>query len=338
MKKLLIATSVLLITFVGCKPKQYDVSREIVINAPIEAIFEQVNTIKKQEAWSPWEKMDPNMTKTFEGPEAGVGAKYSWSGNDSVGTGSMELIESNFPSSVNFTLTFTSPWESVSGIYWNFEPSDDGVKVKWGNKGELPGYLFWMSEKDMDDAMGKDFESGLQSLKELVEAQANAKPDYNIEQTTITALTIFGITEEISWDALNSDFFAARYGEISDYLKEDASKLTAPPLAVYHVWDTENKKAKVEVAMAANSTKPGNKRVVKRNTHEGAAVKATFYGDYEETEAVHYAIGDYINANSLQIIGSPWEVYVTGPDQEPDTTKWQTEIFYPVMLLESIQQ
>lgn len=328
----------MVITVVGCKPKPYDVSREIVINAPIEDIFEQVNTIKNQSAWSPWDKMDPNMTKTYEGPESGVGAKYSWSGNDSVGTGSMELIESNFPNNVNFTLTFTSPWEAVSGIYWNFEPADEGVKVTWGNKGEFPGYIFWMSEQDMDDAMGNDFASGLQGLKELVEAEANARPDYNLEQTTATAMTIYSVTDEVSWAEMGSDFFGSRYGEISAYLKEDSANLTAPPIAIYHVWDEENKKAKVEVALACNSSKPGDKRVVKGSTYEGAVVKGSFYGPYEGTEAVHFAIEDYLNANSLQISGSPWEVYVTDPGAEPDTTKWLTEIFYPVMPLESAQQ
>jgi hypothetical protein len=32
---------------------------------------------------SPLEKLDPNMQKTFEGPAAGVGQSYAWSGNSS---------------------------------------------------------------------------------------------------------------------------------------------------------------------------------------------------------------------------------------------------------------
>jgi len=339
MKKLLLISTAFMFAFVGCKPTEYEVKREVLIKAPVELIFEQINVIKNQEAFSPWERMDPNMTRSYEGPESGVGAKYSWSGNDSVGTGSMELVESNPPTDLKFKLTFTDPWESVSDIIWTLTSSEEGVLVSWANKGEFPGYLFWMSEKSMDEMMGPEFERGLNSLKEVVEtAAANASPDYDIQQTKVSAMTIFGITDEVSWENMNSDFFRSRYGEISNYLSKDAANVTAPPLAFYHVWNVENKSAKVEVAIACNSTKPGNKRVVKRSTHEGAAVKASFYGPYEGTEAVHYAIDDYINVNSLQIVGSPWEVYVLGPGNELDTSKWHTEIYYPVMPLESAQQ
>lgn len=332
MKKLLFISTVLALTFVGCKPTKYEVKREVLINAPVDLIFEQINVIKNQEAFSPWERMDPNMSRTYEGPESGVGARYSWTGNDSVGTGSMELIESNYPTDVKFKLTFTSPWEAVSDIVWTLNPTDEGVLVSWGNVGELPGYLFWMSEEEMDKTMGPDFERGLNSLKEVAEAAAAAAtPDFDIQQTTVSAMTIFGITDEVTWEHMNSDFFGSRYGEINAYLKEDAANLTAPPLAIIHVWDEENKKAKIEVALASNSTKPGNKRVVKGTSHEGAVVKGSFYGPYEGTGAVHYAIDDYAKANALQISGSPWEVYVTDPGEEPDTTKWLTEIYYPVV-------
>lgn len=339
MKNLLLISTALMFAFVGCKPTEYEVKREVLINAPIDLIFDQINVIKNQEAFSPWERMDPNMTRTYEGPESGVGAKYNWSGNDSVGTGSMELVESNPPTDLKFKLTFTAPWESVSDILWTLTPGEDGVLVTWANKGEFPGYLFWMSEKSMDEMMGPEFERGLKGLKEVAEAAAaDATPDFDIQQTTVSAMTIFGITDEVTWDNMNSDFFGSRYGEIGAYLKEDATNLTAPPLAIIHMWDEENKKAKVEVALASNSSKPGDKRVVKGTTYEGAVVKGSFYGPYEETGAVHYAIDDYAKANALQISGSPWEVYVTDPGEEPDTTKWLTEVYYPVMPMEAAAQ
>jgi effector-binding domain-containing protein len=338
MKNLIFITAALVLVSVGCKPTEYEVKREVLINAPADLIFEQINVIKNQEAFSPWERMDPNMTRTYEGPESGVGAKYSWSGNDSVGTGSMELVESNHPTDIKFKLTFTSPWEAVSDIFWMLNPTDEGVLVSWGNKGEFPGYLFWMSQKSMDEMMGPDFERGLKRLKEVVEAKAAATPNFDIQQSTVTAMPIFGITDEISWAEMGSEFFGSRYGEINAYLKADSAKLAAPPMAIYHVWDEENKRAKVEVALACNSTKPGNKRIVKRNSYEGSVVKASYYGPYEGTEAGHYAIEDYMNANALQISGSPWEVYVTDPGKEPDTSKWLTEIFYPVMTLESAEK
>jgi len=37
-------------------------------------------------AWSPYEKKDPQMKRTYDGP-AGTGAVYGWTGNTEVGEG-----------------------------------------------------------------------------------------------------------------------------------------------------------------------------------------------------------------------------------------------------------
>lgn len=53
-------------------------------------------------------------------------------------------------------------------------------------------------------------------------------------------------------------------------------------------------------------------------------------GAYDEAGKVHYGIMEYIKANNIELIGAPWEVYVTDPSEEPDTSLWITEIYYPV--------
>jgi effector-binding domain-containing protein len=187
--------------------------------------------------------------------------------------------------------------------------------------------------------MGKDFERGLKQLKELVEtAAANAKPDFGLQVTEVTSGSIYGITEDVSWSELNDAFFGSRYGEINTYLAADGANLSAPPLAIFHKWDEENKMTNVEVALACESKKPGSKRVVKRDFYSGKVVKGSFYGPYSGTGAVHYAIEDYMNSNALEMAGSPWESYVTDPATEPDTLKWLTEIYYPVKAVETAKQ
>ncbi len=105
--------------------------------------------------------------------------------------------------------------------------------------------------------------------------------------------------------------------------------MTMPPFAIYHKWDEKNQSATMDAAIAATSTKPGNDKIQKGSTHNGDALKAVHIGGYN-TEAEHNAMYEYSKANGLQIIGSPWEVYVTDPGEEPDSTKWITEVYYPV--------
>ena len=97
LKKILIGLAVVIVVFlivIALQPSTYSVTRSATIAAAPEAVFPHVNELKKWAAWNPWEKIDPNMKLTYEGPEAGVGASYSWAGNNEVGEGKMTITES----------------------------------------------------------------------------------------------------------------------------------------------------------------------------------------------------------------------------------------------------
>src|SRR5688572_12502187 len=100
LKKILIGLAVVVVAFVGyaaTRPTEYRVERTATLAAPAEIVFDQLSDFRKWAAWSPWEKLDPNMKKTFEGPARGVGATYSWQGNDKVGKGKMTLVKEDAP-------------------------------------------------------------------------------------------------------------------------------------------------------------------------------------------------------------------------------------------------
>jgi effector-binding domain-containing protein/uncharacterized protein YndB with AHSA1/START domain len=315
----------------SCSPTQYHVEREVVIDAPAALVFEHVNNHKMRDGWSPWEQMDPDMEKSYKGPESGVGAKYLWSGNDSVGTGSLEIVESVPNEYIKSTLTFTSPWESTSTTAWKFEEVEGGVKAVWSVDGELPGYLFWMGEEEMDEMMGKDFQNGLDQLKVLAEEKAAMSTGMPISEVEVEAMPIYYIEGETKISEMSSEFYGSRYGQLMAYLGEDSENMLEMPLAVYNEWDEENDKAVIAVALACESEKGGSGDIKKGMTHAGKAVKCVYTGPYEEGDKPHNAIAEYMKANSLNMAGAPWEVFVTDPGMEPDSTKWVTHVYYPIM-------
>ncbi|MCA1762820.1 MAG: SRPBCC family protein [Flavobacteriales bacterium] len=316
---------------VSCSPTAYKVDREIEIDAPAAVVFEQVNVMKNRDAWSPWEQKDPNMTKEYAGTESGVGAKYMWSGNDSVGTGNMEILESKPNEYIKSKLVFTEPWESESIIEWSFEETQNGTKATWSVSGELPGYLFWMGQDDMDENMGPDFEKGLAQLKSVSEQIAGeSKNDWSAEFVEVSPHDYFHITDEVSFDEMDNTFFGERFGKLVNYLGSDAQNMTMPPFAIYHSWDEESRMTKVSAAIACHSDKKGNDEIGEGVTHEGKALKCLYYGPYEDMEGVHNFMHAHIESQNMQIVGSPWEVYITDPETEPDPSKWLTEVYYPV--------
>ena len=98
LKKILIGIGVVLIVFliiVALQRADYRIVRTATVAAPAAAVFAQVNDFHNWEAWSPWAKLDPAVKQSFDGPSAGTGAIYSWTGNDKVGEGRMTLTESH---------------------------------------------------------------------------------------------------------------------------------------------------------------------------------------------------------------------------------------------------
>lgn len=151
----------------------YEVRRSAVIPAAPEEIFPLVNNFHEWTAWSPWEAVDPGMSRRFFGPDTGVGAGYEWSGNRKAGSGTMQIIESVPASRVGIRLEFTKPFKALNPTTFTFTPAPGGTEVSWVMTGENKGVaakLFSLF-MNMDKLVGSDFERGLNSLAATVAAK-----------------------------------------------------------------------------------------------------------------------------------------------------------------------
>ena len=172
---ILVIVAVLLIGIVAVlaiaatRPDTFRVARSITIKAPPEKIFPFINDFGKWTTWSPYEKKDPGMTRTYTGPTAGKGAHYAWE-SKAVGTGSMDITESVEPGKVALNLDFVKPIEAHNTALFTLEPQGDGTLVTWAMEGPVP-YLFKIVHMFMnvDKMVGTDFEQGLVDLKAAAE-------------------------------------------------------------------------------------------------------------------------------------------------------------------------
>jgi effector-binding domain-containing protein len=62
----------------------------------------------------------------------------------------------------------------------------------------------------------------------------------------------------------------------------------------------------------------------------GSYVSATHYGVYERMPETYFSINEWMRKNEVQVIGPPWEVYITDPALEPNPEKWETQINFPI--------
>lgn len=134
LKRILIALVVLIAAFaaiVAMQPTEFKVERTATINASAADVFTHVNDLHKWDAWSPWAKLDPNAKFGFEGPAAGQGAVFTWSGNDTIGEGRMTVAESRPNEQVKLDVEFVKPFEGKSESEFTFKPEGSQTAVTW---------------------------------------------------------------------------------------------------------------------------------------------------------------------------------------------------------------
>ncbi len=159
-----------ILIYAATKPNSFTVRRSIEAKALPAKIFALINDLHGWAAWSPYEKKDPDMKRTFSGAPAGKGAVYEWDGNNTVGKGRMEIIEASAPSKVAIKLDFIKPFEGHNTAEFTMEPKGDQTVVTWAMYGPS-SYIFKLmgTFMSMDNMIGKDFEVGLVNLKALAE-------------------------------------------------------------------------------------------------------------------------------------------------------------------------
>jgi len=173
LKTIAIVVAVLIagvLMFAATKPDTFRVQRAASIKAPPEKVFAFIDDFNRWGTWSPWEKKDPAMKRTFGAATSGKGAVYAWEGNRDVGQGRMEIAESVPPSRIRIKLDFLKPFEAHNIVDFTLASKGDATNVTWAMQGDTPyfGKIIHVFI-NMDNMVGKDFETGLANLKAAAE-------------------------------------------------------------------------------------------------------------------------------------------------------------------------
>lgn len=159
-----------LLVYAATRPDSFSVERSVSIKAPPQKVFSLIDDFHNWGSWSPWEKLDPAMKKTYTGAASGQGAVYEWTGNSKVGQGRMEIVDAS-ASKVTIKLDFLRPIEGHNVAEFNLAPQGDGTEVTWSMHGPSPYMAKLMGVfVSMDKMIGGDFEKGLANLKSVAES------------------------------------------------------------------------------------------------------------------------------------------------------------------------
>lgn len=161
-----------LLIFIATRSDTMHVERTAVVNAPADVVFSIINDLHQWSLWSPYDKRDPDMKKTYEGAPTGPGASYAWNGNKHVGEGRMTIVSGQPNELITMKLEFTRPFPGQNRVDFKLVPITGGTRVSW----ILEGKNNFMSKAmsliiNMDKMIGTDFEVGLANLNTVAQAK-----------------------------------------------------------------------------------------------------------------------------------------------------------------------
>ncbi len=172
LKKILIALLILIaIPLIAALfvSRHFKAENTVTIRKSRHEVFDYVKNVNNQRDFGVWFKMDPDIKTTSEGTDGTEGYVLKWE-SEKVGNGSQTITKVAAADSVLSKLDFGFG-EPAQGYFKLKEVTPGETEVTWGISGESP-YPWNLVSLFMD--MNKDFETGTQNLKELLESQESA--------------------------------------------------------------------------------------------------------------------------------------------------------------------
>jgi hypothetical protein len=149
--------------------KEHYVKREIIINAPLQPVFDFLKLLKNQDKFNKWAKADPDRKWEYKGIDGTVGFIIAWNGNKKAGEGEKEIMAIIDGKRIETQIRFVKPMAMIADVTMATEAiSANQTKVSLINSGTIkyPMNIFIpLAEKNFP----KDMDESLATLKNLFE-------------------------------------------------------------------------------------------------------------------------------------------------------------------------
>jgi polyketide cyclase/dehydrase/lipid transport protein len=151
--------------------KQMAIEKSIVINKPLQQVFDYIKFVKNHDNFSVWAMMDPDMKKEYRGTDGQPGFVFAWDStkNRNVGAGEQEIKTITEAKSITHELRFLRPMQNVAIANFVFEPASvNSTKLSWGFSCPMKFPMNTMKPM-FENMLGKQLQTGLQNLKTVLE-------------------------------------------------------------------------------------------------------------------------------------------------------------------------
>jgi effector-binding domain-containing protein/uncharacterized membrane protein len=305
-------------------PRNGSVKSEIVINAPVQLIFNQVNSLQNWEKWSPWYKTDSTMKFIYSGPVNGTGAMSVWTSEHS-GKGKLTITASEPLEKVETSIDFGVDGMSSAGF--QFEPVDGGrTKLVWTFYYKELGYLERYFMVLFDRNIRSTFSNGLRNIKEICEElRLDRNSEIKIVETVLQPS--LGIIDSCSQEQL-TERIASGFAKLSAYISKRNIQPDSLPFILYYRSVSKNN-IKFACCLPIPERTWGWKEYTYIELPQGRAATLTHWGKHE-TAKPYRLLDSYLQQKNLSKENYYWEVNLKDASSTADTSLWEKQIYYPI--------
>jgi effector-binding domain-containing protein len=330
LKKILLGILIvvaLLVVIAFFLPQNVHVERSLEMNAPAKIVYNQVIDLHSWDKWAKWNQIDPEMKVEYINKGFGENAGYSWtSDHPNVGSGKLLITEAVHYDSIATSMDFME--EGTATSYFLFNEEAGKTNVLWGFDTDL-GYnpiARWFGLM-FDSMIGPDFEEGLENLK-VVSETILAEKQPIVEIRDMPAVKIVSIRETIELAEIGQKM-GEMYGKLLKLIEKEQLEMIDVPIAIYHQFDGVTTDIECGIPVNALTENTGD-TFESKEIPASDYVHADHFGDYMKLEKTHSFIQEWMNKRQIDMAGGPIERYFTDPQNEPDTAKWHTSVYYPI--------
>lgn len=116
--------------------------------------------------------------------------------------------------------------------------------------------------------------------------------------------------------------------QVGQYLAANGFHSVGQPLARYYRYERDA--VEMDAGIRVTSEAVGNETVTIKELPGGDVAVGVHLGPYDTLKRTHDALAAWLAQEGRTPRDAPWEVYVTDPMEEPDSSRWRTEIYWPV--------
>lgn len=321
---------VTLVFFAGfLLPRKISVSRSIYVHAGADLVFEQINTLKNWENWSPWNKTDKSVIIRYSGPDKGENAAYSWeSENEKTGNGRIEILQSYPYDSIVLEMDFIEKGNAICRFI--FSQADSGTVITWKlyselGRNPLTRYYGLLMKKYVAD----DFESGLENLEQHIHLQSQVYKNFEITDTVIPACITLTLRDTCNVSEFEASM-SALIKKIFNIMSARKIQPSGYPFVVYHSVTPGIIDFETGIRVMARFPLPDSDFIFTEYPDRDALL-IRFNGEYNETKYAYEDLQRYVTLKKLKPASPIIEEYITDhPLTEKDTAKWHINIYLPI--------